>query len=295
MKVLILAGQEKIKKAEAINALCIKFGASASVYDQNKGFGTGLTSCLFNNDLILIVWDNGSPCSMETVFSTGYCIGSEKAFVLYSDTIQEVPFCNGRAVIISKFNDLKSYIETEVEQDKKKKSIEAAKTKIRGMGFELSINDLVEVVSEGESLAVKQFIKAGFSSDSRDKNGVSLLNMAIRKGHANIATILLEAGADINTVSGDRGNTPLMDAAAESNPEILIRLIRSGADMDLKSKSGQTALVLAVGCQSEDAALVLIESGADIEIKDDLGMSARKYAELFKLKRVLKLMDKNKE
>ena len=83
-----------------------------------------------------------------------------------------------------------------------------------------------------------------------------------------------------------------MDAAAEGNTEILTRLIADGARLNVKSKSGQTALILAVGRQAEDTALTLIESGADIDIKDDLGMSAKKYAELFKLERVLSLMDK---
>ena len=66
----------------------------------------------------------------------------------------------------------------------------------------------------------------------------------------------------------------------------------AGAKLDVRSKSGQTALILAVGRQTEDIALVLIESGADIHIKDDLGMTAKKYAELFKLQHVLSFIDK---
>ena len=125
------------------------------------------------------------------------------------------------------------------------------------------------------------------------KNGVSLLNIAIRNGHIKIASILLELGANVNSISGDRGNTPLMDAAAEANIEIMRKLIKAGADLNLKSKSGQTALVLSVGRQAEEAAVLLIKAGADINIKDDLGMSARKYAELFKLNQILLLMDED--
>lgn len=292
MNVLILSSPEKIKTAEKIKVLCRSFGSDPLIYGNNTECKRGLTSCLDKNDFILIIWDDGLLQKHEIAFSTGYCVGRGKPFILYGENKQVIPLCNGKAVVLSKEEELRVFITGEVKKNKRQRSIEAAKSRILEMGLEIGIKDLIEMVSEGDTMAAEQFLKAGFSLDSCDKNGVSLLNIAVRKGNLKIVSLLINNGANINIVSGDRGNTPVMDAAAEGYTEILTKLIRSGAELNLKSKSGQTALILAVGCKAEDAALVLIESGADIDIKDDLGMHAKKYAELFKLKRVLSIMDK---
>jgi len=294
MKVLILAGKDR--NVNKIELLCTKNGAEPSVYGQYNKIKKGLTSSLEQNDLILIVWDKNSRNNYEVIFSTGYCIGHDKPFVIYTKISgQNTPSCNGNAIVISDNNELRNYILEEKERYIAQKIVNDAKEKILNMGLELSVRDLVEAVSEGEIIALGEFLRAGFSVDSYDKNSVSLLNIAIRSGHINIAAILIDNGADINTISGDRGNTPLMDAAAEADIEILNKLIDAGAKLNLKSKSGQTALVLAVGRQAEDAAIALIASGADINIKDDLGMTAKKYAELLKMERVLELLNKGSE
>lgn len=295
MKVLILSSPNTVRTAEKIGLLCSSSGSDSFVYDNNTDCKSGLSSCLDNNDLVLILWDDESLQRHEITFSTGYCVGKGKPFVIYREHKQAIPLCNGKAIALTKEEDLRVFITEEVKKNNNHKSLEAAKSRILEMGFEFSIRDLVEVISEGETVAAEQFLKAGFSSDSCDKNGVSLLNISIRNGHVKIASILIDSGADINSVSGDRGNTPIMDAAAKDLIEILTKLIWAGAELNLKSKSGQTALILAIGRQAEDAALALIESGADIDIKDDLGMSAKKYAELFKLERVLSLMNKGTE
>lgn len=292
MKVLILCSSEMIQKAEKIKALCRKLGSESSIYGKNIVSKSGLSSCLNINDIIIIVWDKNSIHNSKIIFSTGYFAGLNKPFVIFGNKKENIPYCNGKAVLISSQDELENYISSEIVNIKKVKSIDDAKARILDMGFEFNIRNLIEIVSEGENLALEEFLKAGFPPDSSDKNGVSMLNIAIRKGHVNIACLLLDKGANINSISGDRGNTPLMDAAAEANTEILIKLIKAGADLDLRSKSGQTALVLSVGRQAEEAAIALIESGADSNIKDDLGMSARKYAELFKLEKVLLLMNK---
>lgn len=291
MKVLILGSTEEISKTEQIKSLCYKFGSDPTIYGENNNSKTGLASCLDKNDTILLVWDNYSINNPEIIFAAGYCVGQDRSFIIFGNDKRSIPNCNGKAIIISLQDELEIFIKSETEKIGKQKSLESAKASLIKMGVDLTNNALVETVSEGESLALELFLKAGFSSDNRDKNGVSLLNIAIRNGHNHIATILIENGADINSISGDRGNTPLMDAAAEANIEILKKLILAGADLNLKSKSGQTALVLSVGRQAEDIALILINAGADSEIKDDLGMSALKYAKLFKLEQVLSLIN----
>ncbi len=292
MKVLILSSRENSKIALDIKLLCNTVGSETVIFDTANPCNGGFYSCLDKNDLVLIIWNKKLLEEYEVVFTVGYCLGSKKPFAMFKADTKGIPSCNGKAELLTTRDDLRAFITRELEKSEKKRTLKAAKSKLLEMGLEIDLRDFIESVSEGKSIAVEQFLKAGFSPDSCDKNGVSLLNIAVRKGHEQAALLLIDAGADIDVVSGDRGNTPVMDAAAEGNLSLLSRLVESGAELNTKSKSGQTALVLAIGRQAEEAALLLINYGADITIRDDLGMSANKYAELFKLQRVLSLIAK---
>jgi ankyrin repeat protein len=102
---------------------------------------------------------------------------------------------------------------------------------------------------------------------------------------------LIDAGADLNSEAEDRGTTPLMDAAASGHTELIRHLIDLNAELEHMSRDGQTAVVLAVGNGREDAAVVLIQAGANVDTKDKLGMSARKYADLYKLSSILEIIE----
>ncbi|MDT8299356.1 MAG: ankyrin repeat domain-containing protein, partial [Spirochaetaceae bacterium] len=129
------------------------------------------------------------------------------------------------------------------------------------------------------------------SPSLRDSAGVPILNQAVRLGYHQLVGPLLDAGADIDSEAEDRGTTPLMDAAASGHTELILRLVDMNAELEHMSRDGQTAVILAVGNGREDAAAALIQAGANVEIKDKLGMSARKYADLYKLSRILEMIE----
>ena len=210
MKVLILSSPDEIKTAKRVATVCIASGAEPFSYGDNGSCRSGLYSCLESNDLILIIWDDESIQKHEITFSTGYCVGKGKPFVLYRENKKAPPLCNGKAIVVSKKEVLKVFITGEVKKNKKQRSIEAAKSKILEMELEFSIRDFVEVVSTGEILAVAQFVKAGFSTNNCDKNRVSLLNIAVRNGHLKTASILIDNGADINSVTVETGEIRLL-------------------------------------------------------------------------------------
>lgn len=61
-----------------------------------------------------------------------------------------------------------------------------------------------------------------------------------------------------------------MNALNGCNNDVAGFLIRQGADINIKSNDGATALILACGC-SEDIAKQLLEKGADIHALTDKG------------------------
>jgi ankyrin repeat protein len=69
-------------------------------------------------------------------------------------------------------------------------------------------------------------------------------------------------------------------------------LLAAGAEVNLKSKDGQSALVIAVGLNDEAAAEMLLKAGADPDMADNLGASARTYVRLFNKPGMVKLFEK---
>lgn len=73
----------------------------------------------------------------------------------------------------------------------------------------------------------------------------SPLGHAIHEDDVVIIQTLLKKGANPNLRDSETGETLLMTAAKYSTPEVVQALIKGGADMNARNKSGQTALTLA--------------------------------------------------
>ena len=169
--------------------------------------------------------------------------------------------------------------------------VEEAKAALERAELPFTRETFCRCVAEGELKAAELFFRAGMTGDVADARGVPALSLAVREAHRTLIAPLLAHGARIDAVSADRGNTALMDAAANGDLETVQNLIRAGADLNRSSKNAQTALILAVGKGSVDVAALLIEAGADHSVADSLGMSAYAYAKLFKQQRILDLID----
>jgi ankyrin repeat protein len=110
---------------------------------------------------------------------------------------------------------------------------------------------------------------------------VPLLCLAVRAGDRDMSGLLLKAGASVNLLAGDRGGSALIDAALGKHAGILMDLLAVGANTNVKSKDGQSALIIAVGLNDEPTVELLLKAGANVDEPDSLGASARKYAALF--------------
>lgn len=147
-------------------------------------------------------------------------------------------------------------------------------------------------IEKGKIDLCRQYVRAGMSVDARDSDGTPMLNIACRCENCALAEWLVSCGCDIDPVSEDRGYTPLMDAVWKGNLEIASFLIQHGADVNRLSKDGQTMIVLAVGADKLDLCRLLAENGADVDIPDAMGMSAYGYAKLFKKNEILSVLEK---
>jgi len=222
-------------------------------------------------------------------YLAGFCSGSRRGLLIFGMVGLPPHFSDFPAV-----SDADSMIRHWLQEKQaweKAEDIRIARETLAAAGLFYHPEDLARMTAAREQNTVELFMRSGMSADTRNRRGVPLLSLAVRGGHRHLVEYLLSLDCDINAVSGDRGNTALMDAAAEGELEIAGILIRFGAGLDVTSRNGQTALILAVGQGNTKIAALLIQAGSALDIRDSLGMSAYDYAKLFRHEELLNLME----
>ena len=229
-------------------------------------------------------------------FLAGFLCGSLVPCLVYGeDAIQCIPkvfaFCfkplNTEAEMLK-------FLKSEYENFKlisAEKGINWARETLLKMGVPINEKSLARCVDEGSLAEVLFFLAAGFSPNTRSETGVPLLCIAARKGNREITRFLILADADVNLLANDRGTSALLDSVMGKYFELAMDHIKAGADINIQSTSGQTALVIAVGAGDDRMVEALLKAGADPDIKDSMGVSARKYAALFSRTNMLALFD----
>lgn len=130
-------------------------------------------------------------------------------------------------------------------------------------------------IADDDPEGVQILLKHKAHVNAVDALGASALAHAARENHAQIAGMLLDAGA--NAANADRyGTTPLMEAARAGATDIVMLLAEKQPDVHAADQHGRTALTLA--CQSPrtnaECLRALLGLGADPQRKGSDGRSA---------------------
>jgi ankyrin repeat protein len=166
---------------------------------------------------------------------------------------------------------------------------------IRYRNCEGKDNQVLYNAIESQDLAeVQDLLNIGHNPNStvrcyiNDEDGFQLVNQpqdelpiyfAVQHGSPEIIVALLKAGADPNR-TGKAGNPPLMEAIYEAKYNHVSALLASGANPNWQNpKSGETPLIAAVKLNQTRNVQALLKAGALVEMADTLGNTARHYAE----------------
>jgi ankyrin repeat protein len=125
------------------------------------------------------------------------------------------------------------------------------------------IDELERAIRESPDLVRERFESVGWNSTIDDTHVTTLLGVALWKNYVELARMLLEAGARVDTREHD-GRTPLHTAATlGGDPEAIRLLVKHGADVNAVDNNGRTPLAtLENWAKREAAKSALIEAGA---------------------------------
>lgn len=121
----------------------------------------------------------------------------------------------------------------------------------RGWTYVFFISDeqcpLCIAAAKGDLAKIKSLLDGWWFIDGENPNeankyGATALMHAADNGHAEVAKVLLVAGANPNATVNDFGYTALMAAAEKGHPEVVKILLAAGANPNAAADDGRTAL-----------------------------------------------------
>ena len=128
-------------------------------------------------------------------------------------------------------------------------------------------------VQEGNLIAVKQLLKLGADIDGVNYHRMTPLERAICLGYDEIAGVLLQQGANVNT-----NNVPLIQACKKGNLELVKSLLCHQTDVNQQNSDGKTALMEAIISKSLPIIQELLAHPIQANIQDSSGKTALMYA-----------------
>jgi uncharacterized protein len=124
-------------------------------------------------------------------------------------------------------------------------------------------SDLTEALKARDVAQVRSLLAAGANVNEKVR-GDYPLNIAAVFGPAEMVSVLLEAGSDIEKPGRD-GLHPLHNAVISGRTEIVALLLQRGAEVDAKDRQGRTPLLsfAAIAGSNIDIPRRLLAAGAD--------------------------------
>jgi ankyrin repeat protein len=129
---------------------------------------------------------------------------------------------------------------------------------------------------------LRRAIEAGADVNSKDRDGMPALAVAVSNQWLEGVEALLSHKADVRIVThaphkGLKGTPALTFAAANGSGPVLTALLRAGAPVDGRDDAGVTPLMSASFMGHAEIVEMLLANGAQTELQDDSGYTALMY------------------
>jgi hemoglobin len=153
--------------------------------------------------------------------------------------------------------------------------------RLRGLRGQTLLHDAA-MAGNAELAAV--LIRAGADPDAAEGEGHTPL---YRASSGDVVRVLLAAGATADVVSGPTRGTPLHQAARHGKASVADALLDHGATIEARDAKGETPLRRAVNCRQIEIVRLLIRRGADRLAADRRGVTPLDVARTDEMKQAL--------
>jgi len=126
---------------------------------------------------------------------------------------------------------------------------------------------VADAAQRGDVEQVRDLLRQGADVNAAQGDGMSALHWAATMGRADIADVLLYAGANPESTTRMGGYTALHLASKVGHAEVIDRLLEGRARAETETSTGVTSLHFAAASGRVDAVAPLIRHGADIDAR----------------------------
>src|SRR5713226_1928792 len=138
---------------------------------------------------------------------------------------------------------------------------------------------VADAAMDGSKEVVRALLKQGADVNGAQGDGLTALHWAAKRGDADLASMLVYAGANVRATTRLGGYTPLHMAAEIGNAPVINALVKAGADVGVTTMSGTTPLMLAAASGDAASVTALLDAGAKPNVKEfDRGHTALMFA-----------------
>lgn len=138
----------------------------------------------------------------------------------------------------------------------------------RGADLEPSV---VEAAMKGDVEGVRALLRTGADVNATQGDGMTALHWAAEHGNAELARVLVAAGANVRAVTRLGDYTPLHIAARGGASGVVGALLEAGADVHARtSAGGVTPLHYAAAAGDRTSVALLLEHGADVDVAEPM-------------------------
>ncbi len=126
---------------------------------------------------------------------------------------------------------------------------------------------LFDAVRNDDSAAVAALVGKRVDVNAREEDGGTALAWAAMRSNIEIATLLLNVGANPN-LTNEQGIGPLYLAITNGSPALVRLLLEKGGDPNVAREDGETVLMTAAHMGQIDVMKQLIDHGANVNARD---------------------------
>jgi uncharacterized protein len=152
----------------------------------------------------------------------------------------------------------------------------AASALVRAAGADSAVAD---AAMARDTATARKLLRGGADVNAAQGDGMTALHWAASNDDAELAQVLLYAGANLRATTRLGGYTPLHLASKAGRAAVMKVLVERGAMVNAATSTGASPLMLAAASGNVDAVNVLLDAGADPNAKEGAnGQTALMFA-----------------